>query len=526
MDQKIAVIVGAGPAGLTAAYELVTRTDIKPIIFEADIQVGGIAKTVNYKGNRIDIGGHRFFSKSDRVMDWWTKILPIQAMPEGDADLTISYQNKQRQVNGAGQGPNPDLEDEVMLVRSRVSRIFYGRKMYDYPLKLSLQTFRNLGLARTIRIIFGYLWALARPITPEVTLRDFIINRFGRELYATFFERYTEKVWGIPCEDIPADWGAQRIKGVSIKALLMNVLRKLKPTRGDISQKDTETSLIERFLYPKLGPGQLWEVVARKVQEKGGELHMQARVVGVEHANGRITSVVVEQNGKKERIKADFLFSSMPLQGLIKGWSPAAPAPIRAVSDGLVYRDFLTVGLLLDEINIGQKSKAAELRENIPDNWVYIQDDDVKVGRLQIFNNWSPYLVADPDTIWMGLEYFVNEGDDLWSKPDDEMIAFGMAEMEKLGVAQGRDLRDAVVVRTKKAYPAYFGTYDQLDQLQDYAKTFDNLFCVGRNGMHRYNNQDHSMLTAMVAVDGLVEKRNVMDELWLINTEDEYHESK
>jgi protoporphyrinogen oxidase len=367
---------------------------------------------------------------------------------------------------------------------------------------------------------------LARPITPEVTLRDFIINRFGRELYATFFERYTEKVWGIPCEDIPADWGAQRIKGVSIKALLMNVLRKLKPTRKDISQKDTETSLIERFLYPKLGPGQLWEVVARKVQEKGGELHMQARVVGVEHANGRITSVIVEQNGKKERIEANFLFSSMPLQGLIKGWSPAAPAPIRAVSNGLVYRDFLTVGLLLDEINIGQKSKAAELRKNIPDNWVYIQDDDVKVGRLQIFNNWSPYLVADPDTIWMGLEYFVNEGDDLWSKPDDEMIAFGMAEMEKLGVAQGRDLRDAVVVRTKKAYPAYFGTYDQLDQLQDYAKTFDNLFCVGRNGMHRYNNQDHSMLTAMVAVDGLVEKRNVMDELWLINTEDEYHESK
>lgn len=526
MTQKTALIVGAGPAGLTAAYELVTRTDIKPIIFEADTQVGGISKTVNYKGNRIDIGGHRFFSKSDRVMAWWTHILPLQALQDGEEGLTITYHNRQRDV-AAGPGPDPDAVDEVMLARNRVSRILYDRKMYDYPLKFSGRTFGNLGLPRTLKIVASYGKARLKPIRPEVNLRDFIVNRFGEELYATFFRDYTEKVWGVPCEDIPADWGAQRIKGVSITGLIKNMLRKLKPASGSLSQKDTETSLIERFLYPKHGPGQLWEVVAREIEARGGEIHYRTSVTSIAHDGSRVTGATVTgPDGAAYQVTGDFLFSSMPVTELIGGWTPPAPQAVREVSDGLSYRDFMTVGLLLKRLKLGGGTDAAALADRVPDNWIYIQDSDVKVGRLQIFNNWSPYLVADPGTIWVGLEYFVNEGDEFWTMDDEALKKFGAAELDKLGVAAADDVLDAVVVRTKKAYPAYFGTYDRFKEIEDYTRQFDNLFCVGRNGMHRYNNQDHSMLTAMIAVDGIVEGRDVRDALWDINTEEEYHESK
>lgn len=519
MAEKTAVIVGAGPAGLTAAYELITRTDIRPVIYEADSQVGGISKTVNHNGNRIDIGGHRFFSKSDRVMDWWTSVLPLQSTA-GDEELTITYQNRNRGVQG-GHGPDPDEVDEVMLVRNRLSRVLYGRKMYDYPLKLSMQTFGNLGLLRTLRIMISYTRAVVRPIRPERTLKDYIINRFGEELYATFFRDYTEKVWGVSCEQIPADWGAQRIKGVSITALLKNILRKLRARTGTLAQKDIETSLIERFLYPKLGPGQLWEVVAREVVARGGELHLNNRVTGVSHDSGRITGVtVVGDSGEGREVAADYLFSTMPVRDLISGWSPPAPEPVRAVADGLIYRDFLTVGLLLDEFRVGTDEGT------VPDNWIYVQDSDVKVGRIQVFNNWSPYLVSDPAKVWVGLEYFLNEGDEIWNMPDEDLKAFAASELKKLGAADPAYVRDGVVVRTQKAYPAYFGTYDRFDEVVAYANGFENLYCVGRNGMHRYNNQDHSMLTAMIAVDGLVSGRDVRDELWDVNTEEEYHESK
>ena len=519
MQRKTAVIIGAGPAGLTAAYELVTRTDIRPILYEADSQVGGISKTVNYKGNRIDIGGHRFFSKSDRVMEWWTSILPLQRLDAG-TDLTISYQNQSRAME-PGAGPDADAVDEVMLVRNRLSRILYGRKMYDYPLKLSGRTFGNLGLRRTVRIATSYARAVVRPIRPEVTLRDYIVNRFGEELYATFFRDYTEKVWGVSCERIPADWGAQRIKGVSILALLKNILRKVRPRAGTLSQKDVETSLIERFLYPKLGPGQLWEVVAREVVARGGELHLSTRVTGVTHDGGRITGVTVEDEaGEGRAVAADYVFSTMPVRDLIDGWSPPAPDDVREVSDGLIYRDFLTVGLLLDDF------RAGDVPGPVPDNWIYVQDSDVKVGRIQVFNNWSPYLVSDPSKVWVGLEYFVDEGDEIWSMDDEDLKRFAAVELERLGTADPAQVRDGVVVRTQKAYPAYFGTYDRFDRVIDYANGFENLFCIGRNGMHRYNNQDHSMLTAMIAVDGIVEGRDVREELWSVNTEEEYHESK
>lgn len=522
MTQKIAVIVGGGPAGLTAAYELATRTDIKPIVYEADVQVGGISKTVNYKGNRIDIGGHRFFSKSDRVMEWWMDILPLQALPEGAEDLTITYHNRSRDVT-AGQGVDPDQVDEVMLVRNRVSRILYDRKFYDYPLKFSLRTFVNLGVARTARIIGSYGRARLSPIRPEVTLEDFIVNRFGRELYATFFRDYTEKVWGVPCDQIPADWGAQRIKGVSISALVRNLFRKLLPARGGLAQKDTETSLIERFLYPKLGPGQLWEVVARRIEELGGEVHLNTRVTTIRHDGARIAQAsVIGPDGVSRDIDCEYLFSTMPVQDLLQGWSPPAPEAVTQISDGLVYRDFLTVGLLLKRLKITDPATGGL----VPDNWIYIQDNDVKVGRLQVFNNWSPYLVADPETIWVGMEYFVNENDSHWSMADTDLRQLAAEELDRLGVADPADVLDGVVVRTQKAYPAYFGTYDAFDTVIAYTRQFENLFCLGRNGMHRYNNQDHSMLTAMIAVDGLVAGRDLRDAMWDVNTEDDYHESK
>ncbi|MFD1343075.1 NAD(P)/FAD-dependent oxidoreductase [Litorisediminicola beolgyonensis] len=528
MTQRTALIIGGGPAGLTAAYELATRTDIKPIVFEADIQVGGISKTVNYKGNRIDIGGHRFFSKSDRVMDWWAEILPLEKAASDEKNaITLTYHNRQHQIDAPEIGADPETTDEVMLVRSRVSRILYGRKFYDYPIKFSLQTLSNLGLGRSMKIFASYGKARLAPIKPEKSLRDFIINRFGHELYATFFRDYTEKVWGVPCEDIPADWGAQRIKGVSITGLIKHMLKKLKPSVGDVKQKDVETSLIERFLYPKHGPGQLWETVARKVEEQGGEVRMETRVTGIHHDGGKITAIDIETpEGTQERIEGDLIFSSMPVQELIHGWEPPAPEPVRAVSDGLTYRDFITVGVLLRRLKLGGGTSAAELARKVPDNWIYIQEPDVKVGRLQVFNNWSPYLVADPDTIWVGLEYFVNEGDDFWTMDDAKMQAFALEELVKLGVCDAGDHLDSVVVRTKKAYPAYFGTYDRFDEIRDYVMQFDNFYCVGRNGMHRYNNQDHSILSAMVAVDGLEAGRDTRAEMWEINTEEEYHESK
>ncbi|OSQ44334.1 NAD(P)/FAD-dependent oxidoreductase [Marivita geojedonensis] len=524
---RTAIIIGAGPAGLTAAYELVTRTDIKPAILEAGHQVGGISRTVNYKGNRIDIGGHRFFSKSQRVMEWWEKILPFQSVGEVDG-LTLTYHNQTTEMRTGRNGPNPEETDDVMLVRPRVSRILYDRKFFDYPISFSVRTLMNLGVGRSFRIGVSYLRAIAFPIRPERSLRDFIINRFGRELYLTFFESYTEKVWGVPCEKIPAEWGAQRIKGLSIVALIKNVLQKMRPQeRDEISQMDTETSLIERFLYPKLGPGQLWEKVAREVVEKGGELHLEHRVVGLTSEGGKIASVdVVGPNGVKRCVEGDLVFSTMPVRDLVQSLKPAAPKSVAEVASGLIYRDFLTVGVLLDRLAINGGATAEDLSRKVPDNWIYVQDPDVTVGRIQIFNNWSPYLVSEPDRIWVGLEYFVSESDEIWTQPDETTIAFAVAELDRLGFSTPEAVQDAIVVRTPKAYPAYFGTYDRIQEVRDFVSGFNNLFLIGRNGMHRYNNQDHSMLTAMVAVDGIVDAVDNRDSLWDINTEQDYHEER
>ncbi|WP_295543017.1 NAD(P)/FAD-dependent oxidoreductase [uncultured Thiohalocapsa sp.] len=528
MSQETAVIIGAGPAGLTAAYELVTRTNIRPIVIEASGFAGGIARTINYKGNRIDIGGHRFFSKSDRVMNWWTRILPIQGVGRAVAGQTeISYQNKRRHLDLAASGPDPELCDDVMLLRPRVSRILYGGQFFDYPIKPSTKTLAALGWVKSFKLAASYAKGKLRPVRPERSLQDFLTNRFGYELYATFFRDYTEKVWGVPCHAIPAEWGAQRIKGLSVSAVVTHALRSIVRRGGDVAQKGTETSLIEQFLYPKFGPGQLWEKVAALVEARGGKVHYHTRVTCLRQKAAAIVSADVEgPDGARRTLQGEHFLSSMPVRDLVAGLAPEAPPNVREVALELPYRDFITVGLLLRRLRLGGGVSGLELREKVPDNWIYVQEPQVKVGRLQIFNNWSPYMVADPETVWIGLEYFVNEGDYLWSLCDDDMFRFGVSELVTIGVIDADAVLDHIVIRMPKTYPAYFGSYDRFGEIRDYLGQFRNLFPLGRNGMHRYNNQDHSMLTAMTAVDGIIAGIDVRGKLWDVNADRDYHEER
>lgn len=525
--KKIALIVGAGPAGLTAAFELLSHTDVQPIVFEGSADIGGISKTVNYKGNRIDIGGHRFFSKSDRVMDWWAHFMPIERI-QVDSKFALRYQGSQRELNPVEGGANPSTDEQVMLIRSRLSRIFYLRKFFNYPVKLEWQTIRNLGFKRIARIGLSYLKARLRPL-PERSLEEFFINRFGYELYSTFFRDYTEKVWGVPCSQIAPDWGAQRVKGLSITETLKHAIRFFSGKRAtDVAQKDTATSLIEYFLYPKYGPGQMWETVADRVVSLGGEVRTRQLVTEV-HCDGEtVKSVTVEhlETGEKATVEGDYLISTMPISelvGAIQG--VAVPAEVRRVAESLPFRDFITVGLLLKKLAVGSLTGASGGAQ-IPDNWIYIQEPEVKVGRLQVFNNWSPYMVKDPDTVWIGLEYFVNEGDETWNLSDAEMTELGIRELSSIGIIRAEEVLDSTVLRVKKTYPAYFGTYANFDLLRGYLDSFLNLFLVGRNGMHRYNNQDHSMLTAMAAAENIRDGVRTKKNIWDINLEQEYHESK
>ncbi|MHB8894088.1 MAG: NAD(P)/FAD-dependent oxidoreductase [Candidatus Geothermincolia bacterium] len=501
-----AIIIGGGPAGLTAAYELATRTDIVPVVLEMSDILGGISRTVHFKGNRIDIGGHRFFSKSDRVMDWWLEMMPIARSSE------------------APDGPDPDTEDGVMLLRQRRSRIFFNRRLFDYPVSLSPQTLMNLGMVRAARIVVSYLRSVLFPIKDEKSLEDFFINRFGRELYRTFFKSYTEKVWGVPCDEISPEWGAQRVKGLSIFKAAWHFLKQLFGRKSSLAQKEVETSLIEQFLYPKLGPGQMWEEVARRVVEAGGEVVTGCRVVRLEVDGDRVTGVeVADADGAHRSLAADYVFSTMDVRELIRALDTDKPAEVVEVSEGLAYRDFMTVGLLLERLHLGDDGRGAGL---IEDNWIYIQEPDVLVGRMQIFNNWSPYLVADPSKAWVGLEYFCYEGDDLWTMADERVVELAVKELELLGFAARDEVIDAAVFRMPKTYPAYFGTYGRFDEVREYLDRFSNLFLVGRNGMHRYNNQDHSMLTAMIAVDNIAEGRQDKANIWAVNVEEEYHEAR
>ncbi|MBX7213900.1 MAG: NAD(P)/FAD-dependent oxidoreductase [Thermoflexales bacterium] len=522
--QRTAIIIGAGPAGLTAAHELLAQTDVLPIVFEAGEIVGGLSQTVNYKGNRIDIGGHRFFSKADQVMQWWLKVLPLERVAGEGGDVTLTYQQQQRSMS-AGEGPDPARTDRVMLLRSRLSRILYLRKFFDYPISLSVSTIANLGLWRTFKVGVSYLGARLRPIKQERSLEDFFINRFGRALYLTFFKSYTEKVWGLPCDQISPEWGAQRVKGLSISKAIAHALRSIFARDRSLNQKGTETSLIERFMYPKLGPGQLWETVAVGLVAGGASVRTRCKVVGVRRSGTRIIGVDVldEASGRVESHDADFVFSTMPVRDLVAQLDRESPVPeaVRQVAQGLMYRDFITVGVLLKKL-VARAPDGSAIR----DNWIYVQEPDVKIGRIQLFNNWSPYMVRDPETSWIGLEYFCNEGDDLWRMSDGDFSTFAVGELEKIGLARAADVLDSVVIRVPKTYPAYFGSYEHFGTVREYLDTFTNLFLIGRNGMHRYNNQDHSMLTAMKAVENIRDGVTSKENIWAVNVEQEYHEER
>ena len=521
MKQGTAIIIGAGPAGLTAALELLRQTNIKPILIEASHEIGGISRTVRYKGNRMDIGGHRFFSKSDRVMQWWLNLMPVEAGSQSDGELR--YQGQQRDVPAASTTHNPETEDFVMLIRERKSRIYFLRRFFDYPIRITADTLRKMGLVRTIKCGFSYMRSAILPQREEKTLEDFLINRFGRQLYLTFFKSYTEKVWGVPCHEISAEWGAQRIKGLSLTAVVKHYFGKLFSKRSSgIAQKQTETSLIERFLYPKLGPGQLWEHAAELIRQQGGEIHHGLHVDRVHVENNTITSIeAIDESGRRTTYTGDYFFSTMPVRDLIRAIGSGVPQNVVEVSEGLMYRDFITVGLLSSKLIVTEDDGG-----KLKDNWIYIQEPDVTVGRLQIFNNWSPWLVVDKQKTWIGLEYFCNETDPLWKLSDEEMSKFAISEVAKIGILKAEDVEDSHVVHVPKTYPAYFGSYDQFNVIRDYIDNIGNLFLVGRNGMHKYNNQDHSMLTAMTAVENIVNGVTTKDNIWAINTEMEYHEEK
>jgi len=514
--EKTAIIIGAGPAGLTVALELIRHTKIKPIIFEKSKNIGGISKTVKSAGYRMDMGGHRFFSKSDRVMNWWREILPIEEMRDQELDR-VSVK------------PKKDKGKNSFLIRRRISRIFFNSKFFDYPLSLRMNTLTKLGLANTFFIIIEYIHVKLFPIKKENSLEDFYINKFGKRLYQIFFESYTKKLWGIHPKNISSEWGAQRVKGVSLKEAMLHSLKSMfTKNSSTIDQKNVETSLIQRFMYPKYGPGHLWETVANKVENKGGKMLLRHNVIGLTHSNEIIKSVEVLDIANKEKlsIKADYVFSTMPVPELLEGLTPEAPSPVLEVGAGLEFRDFISVGLLLNKLKITNKTDIKTRKKLIPDNWVYIQEPGVKVCRIQVFNNWSPYLVKDKTKVWIGMEYVCSKEDPLWKMSKKELEAFAIDECAKMGIASKKDFIWSCIEKMEKVYPAYFGTYDRFDEIRKYTDSFKNLYLIGRNGMHRYNNMDHSMLSAFEAVACILEKRKSKNRIWNVNAEKDYHEAK
>ena len=492
--QKV-LIIGAGPAGLTAAYELLDKSrDFEVIVLEESDRFGGISRTVNYKGNRMDMGGHRFFSKVPEVNAWWEKMLPTQgAMPYDDVVLG-------RESTTVAGGPDPEQTDRVMLRRNRLSRIFFNSKFFDYPVSLKFATIKNMGFGTTLVVGFSYLKTLFHK-REEKSLEDFYINRFGKKLYSMFFENYTENLWGRHPSEISPEWGAQRVKGLSIAAVLKDMLGKLFKKKN----RKVETSLIEEFAYPKLGPGQLWELTAQEIRNKGGQIVMNAKVVGILKDGNRITGLVYEQDGKQITVEGDVLISSMPVKDLVAGMNDV-PAQYAAIAEGLPYRDYMTVGVLVPNLKLKNETRIKTMGNIVPDNWVYVHDRNVQMGRFQIYNNWSPYMVQQIGKhVWLGLEYFCNEGDSMWSMTDEDFAKMAVKEMVTMGlIGSESEVIDSHVERVKKAYPAYFDTYDRMDELRAYLNSIDNLYCVGRNGQHRYNNIDHSMCTSFETVKNIL----------------------
>ena len=469
LDPRV-VIIGAGPAGLTAAYQL-CKAEIASVILEKDRVVGGLSRTVNYKGYHFDIGGHRFFTKVKAVEDMWHEVL----------------------TNGQ------------FLRRSRLSRIYYNKKFFYYPLKAS-NALLGLGIWNSVLIFLSYVRAQVFPEKTEETFEQWISNRFGKRLYEIFFKTYTEKVWGIPCNQIMAEWAAQRIKGLSLMAAVKSALLQQRPTK----KSEVIKTLIDAFDYPQLGPGMMWETVRDIVQQNGTDIRMNASVDRILWTEGHVKAVEITIDGRKELVEGTHFISTMPVRELIQKFDPPAPNPIVKAAAMLTYRDFLTVAVVVNK------------RDLFPDNWIYIHDGDVKVGRIQNFKNWSPYMVPDPNKTCLGLEYFCFEGDGLWTMGDHDLIELAKKELDLLGLVSPSDIEDGSVVRMPKAYPVYGATYaDALIVVRQFLERVPNLQLVGRNGMHKYNNQDHSMLTAMLAVKNIL---GANYDLWQVNAEQEYHE--
>jgi len=466
---KRVVIAGGGPAGLTAAYELY-RKGIQSIVLEKDNVVGGLARTVDYKGYHFDIGGHRFFTKVRAVEEMWKEILK-----------------------------------EDFLTCQRLSRIYYNKKFFYYPLR-AMNALSGLGIWNSVLIFMSYCYARFFPEKPEDTFEQWVSNRFGKRLYNIFFKTYTEKVWGIPCNEIRAEWAAQRIQGLSLLTALKNALLKDRnPSKGAIIK-----TLVDSFEYPKYGPGMMWKTVADLVARNGSEVRLQAEVEAIHWAGNRVTSVETRSKGHSEKISGTDFISSMPVRELVRKLQPAAPQNVIEAAGGLNYRDFLTIALIINQ------------KELFPDNWIYIHDPAVKVGRIQNFKNWSSYMVPDSNKTCLGLEYFCFENDGLWNMSDADLVELGKRELDVLGLARAADVEEGTVVRVPKAYPVYDSTYRQsLEVVRDFLAGLENLQLVGRNGMHKYNNQDHSMLTAMLAVKNILGEKH---DLWSVNTEEEYHE--
>lgn len=519
-EKKRVVIIGAGPAGLTAAFELLQQagSDYEVTILEATDSIGGISKTVTYDGNRMDLGGHRFFSKDQRVMDWWNARMPVQGAPSKDDLLT----GTEKPLTAGG--PDPQTCDRVMLYRNRVSRIYYLRHFFDYPISLKPALFINMGFSNTIQAGFSYLASVFHRL-PETSLENFYRNRFGKKLYSMFFENYTEKVWGRHPSVISADWGSQRVKGLSVSKILNDMFSKLLP-KSMRKGKEIETSLIEQFWYPKFGPGQLWELVADDVVKMGGKLLMNSPVCGLRRTeSGRIDTVCCNVEGHELQYPADLVISSMPLRDLTADLSGEIPEDVRRVAAGLPYRDFVTVGLQVRKLNLRNTTKIKTPYDRIPDDWIYIQEPEVRMGRLQVFNNWSPYLVRDFEhSMSIGLEYFCNEGDEIWTKPDADFVHMAVDELAAMDIINPADVTNSHVEHVKKAYPAYFDSYSEIDTLITWLNTIDNLFCIGRNGQHRYNNMDHSMVTAFETVKAILSHSKDKSAIWNVNTEKNYHE--
>ena len=503
--RKTAIVIGAGPAGLTAAYELRRKSeDWRIVVLEESAEIGGLSRTVVHDGCRIDIGGHRFFSRSQRVNEIWTQLMPMQGKPAKD-DLILG-----RSYHLNPDGPDPETDDLVMLSRHRVSRIYYLRHFFDYPISVKPATVLTLGLARTAKAGCSYLRS-AFFKRPERSLEDFYINRFGRVLYSMFFEDYTEKLWGVHPSGISPEWGAQRVKGLSLWKALLNFFA----PRGEAG----ETTLIDEFAYPKRGPGQFWEMLADRLQADGVEIRMNSCVTGIKTEQGRVSAVVLADGSQ---LPCDAVFSSMPVKDLVAAFGDA-PGDVARIASGLPYRDFITVGLLVDKLAIRNTTKLKTIRDIVPDTWIYVQERDVRMGRIQIFNNWSPYMVDDVTKhVWIGLEYFCTEGDALWTMDDAAFVAMATGELRKIGVlGENEPVHDSVRIRAKKAYPAYFGSYAEFGKVRAWLDGFPNLYCIGRNGQHRYNNMDHSMMCGIEAVRALLGETD-KSSVWDVNTEQEY----